>query len=102
MLKVAPAGRGFLFLQGMATRFFERLGRTLADRGHAVHRVNFNGGDRAFWRLPGAVDFGGLAHRGPEVLERLVGGRGVRYIILFVDCRPLHPAATPFASTRLA
>src|SRR5438105_14866683 len=44
--------RSFLFLQGLATRFFERLGRALADRGYAVHRVNFNGGDRAFWRLP--------------------------------------------------
>ncbi len=102
MVKLAPARRrGFLFLQGMATRFFERLGRTLADRGHAVHRVNFNGGDRAFWRLPGAVDFGGREHEWPEFLERLVVGRGISDIILFGDCRPLHRAAIRFAETRL-
>src|SRR5205823_4760952 len=40
---VSP-GRSFLFLQGMATRFFERLGQALIERGHAVYRVNFNGG----------------------------------------------------------
>jgi capsular polysaccharide export protein len=42
--------RSFLFLQGLASWFFDRLGRTLAERGHSVHRVNFNGGDRLFWR----------------------------------------------------
>ena len=56
----------------MATRFFERLGQALAQRGHAVHRVNFNGGDRAFWRLPGAVDFCGRAEEWPEFLDRLI------------------------------
>ena len=61
-----PSDRAFLFLQGMATRFFERLGHALAARGHAVHRVNFNGGDQAFWRLRGAVDFRGREHEWPE------------------------------------
>jgi capsular polysaccharide export protein len=101
MLKVAPVRRGFLFLQGMATRFFERLGRTLAERGHAVHRVNFNGGDRAFWRLSGAVDFCGREHEWPEFLERLVIDKGISDIILFGDCRPLHRAAIRVAETRL-
>jgi capsular polysaccharide export protein len=101
MVKLTPARRGFLFLQGMATRFFERLGRTLADRGHAVHRVNFNGGDRAFWRLPGAVDFCGREHEWPEFLERLVVDKGISDIILFGDCRPLHRAAIRVAENRL-
>ena len=101
MLKAAPARRGFLFLQGMATRFFERLGRGLADRGHAVHRVNFNGGDRAFWRLPGAVDFCGREHEWPEFLERLAVDKGITDIILFGDCRPLHRAAIRVAEARL-
>src|SRR5229473_237093 len=101
MVKVASAGRGFLFLQGMATRFFERLGRTLADRGHAVHRVNFNSGDRAFWRLPGAVDFCGREHEWPEFLERLVVDKAISDIILFGDCRPLHRAAIRVAERRL-
>jgi len=100
MLKPPPTGRGFLFLQGMATRFFERLGQALAARGHAVHRINFNGGDRAFWRLAGAVDFRGREHEWPEFLDRLVVDKAVSDIILFGDCRPLHRAAIRLASLR--
>ena len=77
--------RGFLFLQGMATRFFERLGRALAERGHAVHRVNFNSGDRAFWRLPGAVDFCGRPEAWPEFLDRLIVEKVISDVILFGD-----------------
>ena len=93
-------GRGFLFLQGMATRFFERLGQALIGRGHAVYRVNFNGGDRAFWRLPGAVDFCGRPEEWPEFLDRLIVERAISDIILFGDCRPLHRAAIRVAEGR--
>jgi capsular polysaccharide export protein len=86
-----------LFLQGLATRFFEALGRALAARGHAVRRVNFNGGDRAFWRLPGAVDFRDRAEEWPSFLEGLLVSAGVSDIILFGDCRPLHRAAIAVA-----
>jgi hypothetical protein len=95
-----PTRRSFLFLQGMATRFFKRLGHALADRGHAVHRVNFNGGDRAFWRLPGAVDFCGHPAEWPEFLDRLIVERAISDIILFGDDRPLHRAAIHVAESR--
>ncbi|HTV44413.1 MAG TPA: capsular biosynthesis protein [Stellaceae bacterium] len=97
----ALSGRSFLFLQGMATRFFERLGQALLARGHAVHRVNFNGGDRVFWGLPGAVDFCGREHEWPEFLDRLVVDKAVSDIILFGDCRPLHRAAIRIADQRM-
>jgi len=100
MANIAPPGRTFLFLQGLATRFFDRLGRALLARGHAVYRVNFNGGDRAFWRLAGAVDFCGREHEWPEFLDRLVVDRAVSDIILFGDCRPLHRAAIRLADSR--
>jgi capsular polysaccharide export protein len=101
MLKGEPSGRAFLFLQGMATRFFERLGEALAARGHAVYRVNFNGGDRAFWRLPGAVDFCGRPGEWPEFLDRLIVKNAISDIILFGDCRPLHRAAIRVAEGRM-
>ncbi len=100
MVTPPSTGRSFLFLQGMATRFFERLGQALAVRGHAVSRVNFNGGDRVFWRLSGAVDFRGREHEWPEFLDRLVIDNGVSDIILFGDCRPLHRAAIRLAGVR--
>ena len=94
------SGRGFLFLQGMATRFFARLGQALAGRGHSVYRVNFNGGDRAFWRLPGSVDFCGRPEEWPEFLDRLIDDRAISDVILFGDCRPLHRAAIRVAESR--
>ena len=98
--RVNPSGRGFLFLQGMPSRFFERLGSALAARGHAVHRVNFNGGDRVFWRLPNGVDFHGREHEWPEFLDGLVSEKGISDVILFGDCRPLHRAAMRVARQR--
>lgn len=93
-------GRSFLFLQGMATRFFERLGQALIERGYPVYRVNFNGGDRAFWRLPGAVDFSRRAEEWPDFLDEVIVQRAISDIILFGDCRPLHRAAIRVAEGR--
>lgn len=89
--------RSFLFLQGLASWFFDRLGRTLFERGHAVHRVNFNGGDRLFWCLPDSDDYGGRLDDWPEFLDDLLIERQVTDLILFGDCRPLHHAAIPIA-----
>jgi len=87
------SGRSFLFLQGMASDFFSRLGGALRSRGHAVTRVNFNAGDRLFWPLAGAIDYRGRAEDWPDFLEVALVERGVTDIILFGDCRPLHRAA---------
>lgn len=94
---MAQHRREFLFLQGLAGPFFQRLGAALASRGHGVHRVNFNGGDALFWRLPGAVNYRGRARDWPAALERLLLGRGVTDLVLFGDCRPLHRAAIAVA-----
>jgi capsular polysaccharide export protein len=92
--------RSFLFLQGMATQFFARLGAALAKKGHDVHRINFNGGDKLFWMRPGAVDFRGDLKVWPQFLEERLTAWGITDIILFGDCRPLHREAVRVASLR--
>ncbi len=92
--------RSFLFLQGMATRFFAKLGSALAKNGHQVHRINFNGGDRLFWLRPGAVDFTQDLKAWPQFLEEHLIAWSVTDIILFGDCRPLHREAVRLASLR--
>jgi capsular polysaccharide export protein len=99
---VTSEPRSFLFLQGLASWFFDRLGKALAARGHAVHRVNFNGGDRLFWRLPGAIDYRGKLNDWPAYLDRLLIERHVSDLILFGDCRPVHRLAIPIARARSA
>ncbi len=92
--------RRFLFLQGLPGFFFSRLGAALLSRGHDVRRVNFNLGDRLFWRLPGAEDYRGGPKGWPAWLERRLDRWRPTDIVLFGDCRPLHRAAVALAEAR--
>jgi capsular polysaccharide export protein len=89
--------RRYLFLQGMATPFLAKLGAALATRGHVVRRINFNGGDRLFWSLPGAVDYQGDLAAWPKYLSRKLREWDITNIVLFGDCRPLHSEAIRIA-----
>lgn len=89
-----PAGpRSVLLLQGLMGPLFRQLGRGLMARGHRVHKVNFNGGDAAFWRLPGGIDYRGALADWPAALRRLIAAHGVTDVMLFGDCRDHHIAA---------
>jgi capsular polysaccharide export protein len=92
--------RSFLFLQGMATRFFARLGEALDGMGYEVHRVNFNGGDWLFGPFKGAVNFAKDISAWPQFLEQRLLDWNVTDIILFGDCRPLHKEAIRVAILR--
>ncbi|WP_174273819.1 capsule biosynthesis protein [Sphingomonas bacterium] len=91
------ARREFLFLQGLAGPFFSLLGRRLAEHGHGIHRINFNGGDRIYWREGGAVDYRGRLDGWTPFFSRFVQARGITDVVLFGDCRPLHRAAIGIA-----
>ncbi|MDP3858093.1 MAG: capsular biosynthesis protein [Stagnimonas sp.] len=87
----------YLFLQGQISPFFAELGQALHRRGHPVHRIHFNGGDRQFWSLPGAVDFRGRPDQWPEFFKARLRDWQITDVVLFSDCRPLHAAAIRIA-----
>jgi capsular polysaccharide export protein len=89
--------RSVLFLQGLATPFFARLGAEIARRGHAVHKINFHGGDRLFWLRRGAVDFRGRFPEWSGFLSDFLREKSVTDIVLFGDCRPYHRVAIRLA-----
>jgi capsular polysaccharide export protein len=89
--------RCYLFLQGPIGPFFSRLAGRLKAQGYSVHRINFNGGDRVFWRHPGALDFRGSAEQWPAFFAEQLVLRRITDIVLFGDCRPLHRIATRLA-----
>lgn len=89
-----PARRSVLLLQGLMGPLFRRLGQGLMRAGHRVHKVNFNGGDRAFWRLPGGIDYRGTKADWPAALQGLIRQQQVTDVMLFGDCRDYHLAAT--------
>ena len=89
--------RQVLFLQGPPGRFFADLAEVLRQRGCGVHRVNFNGGDQASWRMPGAVNYRGRTRDWRDFLSALLAARKITDIVLFGDCRPLHRVAASLA-----
>jgi len=88
------ARRNILLLQGLMGPLFRRLGQALRQDGYGVHKVNFNGGDRLFWRLPNGVDYRGSLLDWPAALEQLIADRQITDVLLFGDCRPMHMAAS--------
>jgi capsular polysaccharide export protein len=85
--------RSVLLLQGLMGPLFRRLGQELSAAGHKVHKVNFNGGDRLFWRLPNGIDYRGTLADWPGVFAALVAEHGVTDVVLFGDCRDHHMPA---------
>jgi len=83
----------YLFLQGPASMFFSELAGSLRERGHRVWRINFNGGDRAFWRQPGGIDYLGGEAQFLAFVLRQFSERGITDLVLLGDCRPLHRLA---------
>ena len=100
MSGLRPGRRRFLFLQGLPGFFFSRLGAALMSRGHEVRRINFNMGDRLFWRLPGATDYRGGEAGWPAFLSERLDRWKPTDIVLFGDCRPLHRAAVALAEAQ--
>lgn len=85
--------RSFLLLQGVSSPFFSRLATALSDRGHHVHKVNFNVGDVSYW-LPRRSDWfqQDLAEL-PSFLNKLYTQYGITDQVVFGDRRPVHVAA---------
>lgn len=78
---------------------FRRVGQALRQHGYGVYKVNFNGGDRAFWRLPNGIDYCGSLADWPAELKRLIEVHGITDVMLFGDCRPMHMAAIELCYT---
>lgn len=87
------ANRTFLFLQGGSSPFFGRLADRLAFDGHAVHRINFNGGDRAYWGRRRADHYRGALEELPGYFGEYIRSRSVSDLIIYNDQRPVHVAA---------
>lgn len=85
--------RKILLLQGLMGRLFRRLGQGLTAAGHTVYKVNFNGGDRIFWRLSNGIDYCGTLDEWPDTLKDLICRLEITDVALFGDCRDYHVPA---------
>ncbi|WP_296675480.1 capsular biosynthesis protein [Novosphingobium sp.] len=89
-----------LLLQGLMGPLFRRLGQDLIAAGHTVFKVNFNGGDRAFWRLPNSFNYQGKLSDWPKAFDLILTETGVSDVVLFGDCRDYHLPAIQICRDR--
>lgn len=89
----ASKPRRFLLLQGVCSPFFSTLAAELRAAGHYVHKVNFNGGDVAYWRGAPATSFRQHLEMLPSFIADLYERLEITDQVLFGDCRPVHRVA---------
>lgn len=90
----------FLFLQGVRSPFFRRLGRAIRNAGHYVRKVNYTVGDTLYWRSSNAVAYRGSMDKLDAFYQREFEEHGITDIVLFGDCRPVHKPAIELARQR--
>lgn len=91
--------RRFLLLQGVCSPFFACLAERLIREGHCVHKINFNGGDAAYWRGMPARSFRGPVTDLPVFLKSTFQEHQISDIVLFGDRRPVHTSAVELAQS---
>ena len=89
--------RRTLLLQGPMGPFFARLAGLLRARGTRVFKINFNGGDRLFFRGPDACDYVGTLPDWTAWLRDFVQARQITCIVLFGQSRPIHAPVAALA-----
>lgn len=85
--------RRVLFLQGLASPFFRRLGKRLEASGAEVHKINICPGDGLFWPFWRAVSYRGRLRDWPRFIDDYIATHGITEIVLFGDCRAYHRIA---------
>ena len=85
--------RSFLFLQGVCSPFFAKLADRLLADGHRVFKINFNGGDMAYWWPRPALNFRDSIQELPEFLDKQYNHLNITDQVLFGDRRPIHRPA---------
>lgn len=87
-------------MQGPISPFFTEVAAGLRARGHQVHRVNLNLGDRLFWRGPGAVDFTGEPAEWAPWIDGFLGQHAISDLVLLGEQRFYHRIAIAAAKAR--
>ena len=85
-----------LFLQVLPSAFFFRLAVKFRNSGHSVYKINFSGGDMAFWNIASrSFNYKGTLDNLPEYYKNFLDKHHIDSVLLFGDCRPVHKAVMP-------
>ncbi len=92
--------RHFVFLQGMPSPFFRRIGEELAKRGHRVTRINFCIGDWLFWHGPLTISFRGHREDWKAYIDAFFASNKVTDLVMLGEQRRYHKEAVALAQVR--
>ena len=92
--------RSFLFLQGVASPFFDRLAKAIRQSGIKTCRVKFCGGDLVFHKEGEARLYNGSHDELADFYNNLFKELSITDIVLFGDTRPVHIDAVRVAKER--
>jgi capsular polysaccharide export protein len=90
----------FVFLQGMPSPFFTRVGRGLAALGCRVTGINLCIGDQLFWRGPEKLNYRGTIADWPGFLSDFFDANDVTDLVLLGEQRSYHKVAIEVAKSR--
>ena len=90
--------RCFLFLQGVATPFFDRLASAIRAADIDTYRVVFCGGDAQYHTSGDSICYRESLDDLPDFYEDLFKRLGVTDLVLFGDTRPVHIPAIQLAT----
>ena len=90
--ETAMTAKHFLLLQGVATPFFNALGKALMGNGHRVTKLNFCGGDVLLSRDLPCLNINSNITMLSQKVEYILDSKEITDAILFGDCRPIHQA----------
>lgn len=83
-----------VFLQGMPSPFFRRVGRQLARNQQCrVTRINFCAGDWLFWSGGDCVSYRGSYKEWPKFIDSFFNQQGVTDLVLLGEQRRYHKEA---------
>ncbi|AOZ50755.1 capsule biosynthesis protein [Chromobacterium vaccinii] len=92
--------RRLLLLQGPMGPFFNALSDWLRDNGVAVHKINFNGGDRLYHRRLPSTDYDGRQENFAAWLTLFLQDKQIDGVVCFGDCRRYHRIAAELCRDR--
>jgi len=90
----------FLFLQGMQSSFFKRVGKCLENYDCRVSRINLCMGDWIFWNGKNCLSFRGKLPEWPDYIENFFDKNKVTDLVLVGEQRRYHKEAVEAARER--
>lgn len=81
-----------LLLQGPLGPFLNHLSDAFRKAGHLVHKVNFNGGDAAYYQSD-AINYQGQPKDWSHFLKDVIKDKSVSLVLAYGDCRFYHHEA---------